>query len=115
VKTRFSRLTRGPGLVLAAAVLLAILAVMVQAQEANRKIVKVVSAEYPEILKQRGIGGVVKMRVVVRANGTVKDAEAIGGNPILSDCAVKAVKQWIFAPASEEAKLEISISFDPKS
>jgi TonB family protein len=86
------------------------------AQEAsNRKIIKVVSAQYPAVLKQRGIGGVVKLRVFVNANGTVKDAQVLGGNAILADSALKAVKQWIFAPAQADAKLEISISFDPAS
>lgn len=85
------------------------------AQEPGRKLLKMVSAEYPAVLKQRNIGGVVKLRVTVRADGTVKEAEATGGNPILAESAVKAVRQWLFVPAQSDAHLLISIRFDPKS
>jgi len=97
----------------AAAMLLAFSGFGVPQEISNRKIIKVVSAQYPAVLKQRGIGGVVKLRVFVYANGTVKDAQVLGGNAILAESALKAVKQWQFAPAGADAKLDISISFDP--
>jgi len=81
----------------------------------NRKVVKSVAAQYPSVLKRRGIGGTVKLRVLVNANGTVKDVQVLGGNPILSDCASKAVKQWVFAAADKEESVEISVGFDPNS
>jgi TonB family protein len=77
----------------------------------TRKILKKVAAQYPAILKQRGIGGVVKLRVFVNANGTVRDSAVAGGNPILANCAQKAVKQWLFAPESTESEVEVSIVF----
>jgi TonB family protein len=81
----------------------------------TRKILKRVAAQYPAVLKQRGIGGVVKLRVFVNANGTVRDSSIIGGNPILANCAQKAVKQWLFAPDSADSEVEVSIVFDPNS
>jgi TonB family protein len=81
----------------------------------TRKILKRVAAQYPAVLKQRGIGGVVKLRVFVNANGTVRDSSIIGGNPILANCAQKAVKQWLFAPDSTDSEVEVSIVFDPNS
>jgi TonB family protein len=81
----------------------------------SRKILKRVTAQYPAILKQRGIGGVVKLRVFVNANGTVRDSSVVGGNPILANCAQKAVKQWLFAPESADSEVEVSIIFDPNS
>src|ERR1700687_1815867 len=84
-------------------------------QEDSRKIIKRVEAQYPAVLKQRGIGGVVKLRVFILANGTVRDTEVVGGNAILADRAQKAVKQWIFAPAAAESSMEVSIVFDPNS
>jgi TonB family protein len=86
-----------------------------QEMSSSRKVVKSVAAQYPSMLKRRGIGGTVKLRVLVNPNGTVKDAQVLGGNPILSDCAVKAVKQWVFVTSEKEESIEISVGFDPNS
>ena len=103
--------------ILAGAVLVAAGAGLSVAQEmsSSRKVVKAVAAQYPSMLKRRGIGGTVKLRVLVNPNGTVKDAQVLGGNPILSDCAVKAVKQWVFVTSEKEESIEISVGFDPNS
>jgi TonB family protein len=102
---------------IAGAVLVAASAGMSVAQEvsSSRKLLKTVAAQYPSVLKRRGIGGTVKLRVLVNANGTVKDAQVLGGNPILADCAVKAVKQWVFVGSEKEESIEISVGFDPNS
>ncbi len=103
--------------IFAGAVLLAASAGWSVAQEvtSNRKVLKAVAAQYPSVLKRRGIGGTVKLRVLVNPNGTVKDAQVLGGNPILSDCAVKAVKQWVFVASEKEESIEISVGFDPNA
>jgi TonB family protein len=102
---------------LAGALLVAASVGLSAAQEitSSRKVLKAVAAQYPSVLKRRGIGGTVKLRVLVNPNGTVKDAQVLGGNPILSDCAVKAVKQWLFVSAEKEESIEISVGFDPNS
>ncbi|HUL35390.1 MAG TPA: energy transducer TonB [Candidatus Eisenbacteria bacterium] len=103
--------------ILAGVVLAAATAGLAATQETNtnRKVVKSVAAQYPSVLKRRGIGGTVKLRVLVNASGTVKDVQVLGGNPILADCASKAVKQWVFAPAEKEESIEISVGFDPNT
>lgn len=84
------------------------------AQEADRKILKKVEAQYPAILKRRGIGGTVKLKVFIHADGSVKDVEILGGNPALADAAEKAVRQWKFAPGVEST-ISVSVNFDPNS
>ena len=103
--------------ILVGAVLVGVGAGLGLAQEVTttRKVVKSVAAQYPSVLKRRGIGGTVKLRVLVNPNGTVKDVQVLGGNPILSDSAAKAVKQWVFAAADREESIEISVGFDPNS
>jgi TonB family protein len=103
--------------ILAGAVLVAASAGLSAAQEvtSSRKVLKAVAAQYPAVLKRRGIGGTVKLRVLVNPSGTVKDVQVLGGNPILSDCAVKAVKQWVFVGSEKEESIEISVGFDPNS
>jgi TonB family protein len=109
-----SRKIRG---ILAGAVLVAASAGLSAAQEvtSSRKVLKAVAAQYPSVLKRRGIGGTVKLRVLVNPSGTVKDVQVLGGNPILSDCAVKAVKQWVFVASEKEESIEIAVGFDPNS
>jgi TonB family protein len=107
-----SRAIRG---MLAGAMLVAVSVGFSAAQEVNftRKAVKMVAVPYPSILKSKGIGGTVKLRVLVKADGTVKDVQVVGGNPILADCSVKAVKQWVFAASEKEESIDLSVAFDP--
>jgi TonB family protein len=85
-----------------------------RAQDGERKIVKKVEAQYPSILKRRGIGGTVRLKVSIHADGSVKDVEVLGGNPALADAAEKAVRQWKFAPGGESS-ITVAVTFDPNS
>lgn len=91
------------------------LAAAAHAQDSARKILKKVTPQYPAILKTKGIGGVVRLKVFIKPDGSVRDTEVLGGNPILAESAEKAVLQWKFAPASSETNMEISVVFDPHS
>jgi len=86
-----------------------------QAQDAGRKILKEAPVSYPSILRSKGIGGVVRLRVCDKPDGSVRDAEVLGGNPILAESAQKSVMQWKFSPASSETAVELSVTFDPHS
>jgi|HubBroStandDraft_2_1064218.scaffolds.fasta_scaffold73588_3 TonB family protein len=85
-----------------------------RAQDSERKIVKKVEAQYPAILKRRGIGGTVRLKVAVHADGSVKDVDVLGGNPALADSAEKAVRQWKFAPGNDST-ITVVVTFDPNS
>lgn len=83
-----------------------------QAQSAARKVIKKVEPQYPAILRERGIGGTVRLKATVRADGTVRDVKIEGGNPILADAAARAVKDWRYAPGESETTAEVVIHFD---
>jgi TonB family protein len=85
-----------------------------QDNDHDRKVVKKVDAQYPSILKRRGIGGTVRLKVSIHADGSVKDVEVLGGNPALADAAEKAVRQWKFAPGGEST-VTVAVQFDPNS
>jgi len=91
----------------------------VQAQQARqvdnpeRRIVNRVEPEYPETLKRLFIGGIVRIQVMVNPNGRVESAELLGGSPILGQSAIKAVKQWKYAPSAGADKLVVQLEFDP--
>ena len=90
----------------------------VQAQQARqvdnpeRRIINRVEPEYPETLKRLFIGGIVRVQVMVNPNGRVESAELLGGSPILGQSAIKAVKQWKYAPSAGTDKLVVQLEFD---
>lgn len=83
------------------------------ASHGDRKLITRVEPDYPETLRQHGIGGTVRMQIVIASSGSVRQVEMRGGNPALGEAAVAAVKLWKYAPGSSETETEVSISFDP--
>jgi len=83
------------------------------AQDSARKIVKKVPVSYPLVLKVKGIGGTVRLKVFVKPDGSVRDTEVLGGSAILAESAQKSVSQWKFSPGNSETTMEISVLFDP--
>jgi TonB family protein len=80
---------------------------------AERKVVTRVEPKYPPTLERLYIGGVVRLQVEISANGNVENAQVIGGNPILGQAAIAAVKQWKYAPGSHKTKQTERLEFDP--
>ena len=83
------------------------------ARDAHHKILKKVPVQYPKVLKDKGIQGDVRLKVFIKPDGSVKDTELLGGNPILAENAQKSVGQWKFSPGSSETTVEIVVHFDP--
>jgi periplasmic protein TonB len=79
----------------------------------DRKILSRVEPGYPETLKRLYIGGAVRVQVIVSANGNVEGTELLGGNPIFGQSAMKAIKQWKYAPGKAQEKLVVKLEFDP--
>lgn len=84
-----------------------------RAQDADRKVIKRVEPEYPPMMKRLEIGGTVRLRVTIKADGSVESVDTLGGNDGLAAAAVKAVQQWKFSPASHSTVVEIKLVFDP--
>jgi len=82
------------------------------AQDPHHKVVKKVPVQYPEALKEKGIQGDVRLKVIIKPSGDVKDTQLLGGNPILAESAQKSVAQWKFSPGGSEAVTEITVHFD---
>ncbi len=79
----------------------------------DRKVLVSSKPEYPEILKRAQVGGLVRLKATVLANGTVSKVDVLGGNPILAENAVTAVMKWKFAPAASQTVESIDLSFSP--
>ena len=62
--------------------------------------------KYPSLLLAKGIGGVVRLRVVVNRNGMVDQlsVDQSSGYEAFDESAVRAVQAWKFHPAKREGK-----------
>jgi TonB family protein len=84
-----------------------------KAPKFERKVLVTAKPEYPELLKRARIGGLVRLRAWILPNGTVSNVEVLGGNPILAQNAVEAVKKWKFVPGPMQTTDDISLNFNP--
>ena len=83
-----------------------------QGAEKARKLIYKVTPVYPPDLKRFYIGGTVRLNVEISPQGTVRTVSPVGGNPVLVEAAVTAVKRWRYTPASSETETQITIVFD---
>lgn len=90
-----------------------VLAIGAGAVATERKLLTRIDPAYPEELQKRSIGGVVRLRVTIAANGSVENAELLGGNPVLGEAAITAVVKWKYSSAASRTTAEVSIPFDP--
>jgi TonB family protein len=71
---------------------------------------------YPLSAKARGIEGVVVVRLLIDKEGRVRKAEVVNGDPLLTQAALDAVRQWRYKPgtlggAPAEAEQTVSVYF----
>ncbi len=83
------------------------------AEPSIRKIKLNVPPEYPDVAKKLKIRGTVRVEVTVAPDGTVRRVKELGGNPVLVDAFIRAVKQWRYESASKESVLEVKFEFIP--
>ena len=67
---------------------------------------------YPQTARQMHLTGIVKLDVLIAANGKVKKVEILGGNPVLAAAAVDTVKEWSYEPAPSDTSETVIIKFD---
>jgi len=89
------------------------LAILPTGNGAERKLTTRIEPEYPDTLRKLHIGGTVRLAVTISAQGRVENVEMLGGNPILGEAAIIAVKKWEYAAARSRTKAEVSIPFNP--
>ena len=79
-----------------------------------------VEPQYPELAREAGVSGTVKVQVLVGKDGRVKDACIVESIPMLDAAAVAAVRQWVFKPALSNGRpvalwVVLPIRFAPAS
>ncbi len=79
-----------------------------------RKVISEVKPVYPPTLKSLGIEGKVHLTAIVLPSGAVVAVQVHGGNPILIENAVKAVKSWQYAPGPNQTEEDVVLNFGDK-
>ena len=79
----------------------------------ERKIIYRVEPEYPADLKRIGVGGYVRMDATISSSGAVEGATVTGGNPILGEAALKAIRKWKYEPLGSRTKIKLTFHFSP--
>lgn len=82
------------------------------AQE-KRSTISTPAPVYPQLARRLNLTGVVKIKAVVNADGTFKEAQVLGGHPLLVDAALGAVKRWKFTASRTETTEVIEFHFQP--
>jgi TonB family protein len=82
-------------------------------KEEPRRLTLSTSPEYPEIARRMNLTGAVQLEILVRRDGTVKEARVIGGHPLLVAAVVKAVMGWRYEPAAKDSQVAVRFVFDP--
>lgn len=83
-----------------------------KAQEISRKIKTKIDPEYPELARRLNLKGMARVQVTIAPGGAVKEVKEIGGNPVLLDALVRAVKKWKYEPGDKESVFEVKFFFD---
>lgn len=77
----------------------------------TRKALNNPAPAYPELAEKLHLKGSVKVKLVIGADGTIKDTQFQGGNPVLVDAVARALKEWKYAPAGSESTVSLEFKF----
>ena len=87
--------------------------VVLQGIRTERKLITRVEPDYPDTLRRLNIGGTVRLRISIAAKGNVEYVELMGGNPILAEAAMIAVRKWVYAADRSRTVEDLTIVFGP--
>jgi TonB family protein len=93
--------------------------VSLRAQEGDvagskRKVKSLGRPQYPELAKKLNLSGIVKVEVIIGADGKVRRTRIVGGHPVLAPEAERAAMQSEFAPGPRETTEVIEFKFSPQ-
>jgi TonB family protein len=93
--------------------------VSLRAQDADiagskRKVKVLGKPQYPDLARRLNLSGVVKVEVIIGADGKVKRTRVVGGHPVLAPEAERAAMQSEFEPGPKETTEVIEFRFSPQ-
>lgn len=86
----------------------------------NAKLQQSTPPDYPPLARQARIQGVVRLQVVISADGSVANIQLRSGHPLLVPAATEAVKTWRYqptylngVPVAVLTEVDVNFSLDP--
>src|SRR5262249_10359315 len=70
--------------------------------------------EYPELVRKSNIIGMALFQVTIAPDGDVRDVKELGGNPVLVEALVRAVKKWRYESTDRISSVEVKFDFSPQ-
>ncbi|HEU5451257.1 MAG TPA: energy transducer TonB [Terriglobales bacterium] len=67
----------------------------------QRKVLKNPAPVYPQLAREQGLKGTVRIEITINAAGSIKSTRVLGGHPVLIQAAEQALKNWKFEPGPE--------------
>lgn len=72
-------------------------------KQAARLLIMNPAPEYPPVAKANYLQGVVPLKLTVDSRGKVTSVHALGGDALLADAALQAVRHWVYQPVATPA------------
>jgi TonB family protein len=82
------------------------------AQDSGRKVKVSPQPDYPDLARKNKIQGFTRLQLAIAPDGSVKDIKVLGGNPVLVQASVEAVKKWKYE-AGPESTTVVKFEFKP--
>jgi TonB family protein len=79
--------------------------------EDHRKLKSGPPPEYPELARKMHLQGIARVELTVLPDGSVGKVKELGGNPVLLDALVRAVRKWRYESADRESVVEVQFEF----
>jgi protein TonB len=92
--------------------------VRVGGQVMGSKLIRRIDPEYPEMAKKNHIRGTVHLQIVIDRDGKVIETKVLGGDPLLAQAAIEALRQWVYRPTTinrepVQVQTDVDIDFKP--
>ncbi len=81
------------------------------ADQVERKVARREEPQYPEIARKLNLHGMVRLKIWINSDGTVRRLEYVGGHPLLAESALKAVKGWKYEAGPKESTAAVELKF----
>ena len=77
----------------------------------GRKVKVSIQPDYPDLARKNRIQGVTRLQLAIAPDGSVKDVKVLGGNPVLVQASVEAVKKWKYEEAPKETVETVEVNY----
>jgi TonB family protein len=79
----------------------------------SARLIHKVVPKYPKEARRKHVEGVVRLHLILGKDGVPRDIKMVSGDPLLIDAAIKAVRQWRYAPTTLNGQpVEVDTTID---